>query len=98
MPARPPTGARPPTQARPSTSGILANRAGGTGQTALMVAFADVDGDGDLDLFEGSYSQQPSGTKYVADPNELYLNDGTGHFTLATTSGLNLPWPLTTVA
>ena len=81
-----------------ASSGIQAKRGGGV-QTALMVAFGDVDNDGDLDLFSGSYSQDPLGQpNYVADPNELYLNDGAGKFTLATGSGLNARWPLTTAA
>lgn len=79
-------------------SGLTKNRDGGDGQTALMVAFGDVDGDGDLDVFSGSYSQQPSGAEYVADSNEIYLNDGTAHFTLSQGSGVNQPWPLTTSA
>lgn len=80
-------------------SGITSNRAGTTaGQTALMAVFADVDADGDLDLFSGSYSQEPSGLKFNPDSNELYVNDGKGKFTLAMQSGLNQPWPLTTAA
>ncbi len=79
-------------------SGITKNRDGSDGQTALMVAFGDVDGDGDLDLFSGSYSQAPSGAKLVQDSNEIYLNDGKGQFTLLPTSGVDKPWPLTTAA
>ncbi|MFT3839146.1 MAG: CRTAC1 family protein [Myxococcaceae bacterium] len=70
----------------------------GAKQTALMETFADIDGDGDLDLFSGSYSQAPSGTKYVADTNLIYLNDGLGHFTVVQQSGVEQPWPLTTAA
>ena len=81
-----------------TSSGIAVNRAGTGKQTALMVAFGDVNGDGALDLFSGSYSQQPSGPSYVADTNEIYLNDGAGHFTLEQNSGVELPWPLTTAA
>jgi hypothetical protein len=83
-----------------AASGILTSRTAGVQQTALMVTFADVDNDGDLDLFQGSYSQASSSTstKYVATPNELYLNDGHGVFTLKADSGINLPWPLTTSA
>jgi hypothetical protein len=45
----------------------------------LGAACADVDRDGDLDLFVSNY----------IGPNSLYLNDGTGHFTAAdATAGL----------
>ena len=53
-------------------------------------AFADVDGDGDLDLFVGVtgdyYSQMPDPAFDANDgrQNFLYLNDGHGHFTDAT--------------
>jgi hypothetical protein len=79
------------------SSGIAVGPAGAP-WTALMVTFGDVDGDGDLDLFSGSYSQAPSGTKYVADTNLIYLNDGAGHFTPVMQSGVEQPWPLTTAA
>ncbi|MDB4993817.1 MAG: ASPIC/UnbV protein [Myxococcaceae bacterium] len=79
-------------------SGITKNREGGDGQTALMVAFGDVDGDGDLDLFSASYSQAPTGAKLVQDSNEIYVNDGKGHFTLSMAAGVDKPWPLTTAA
>lgn len=42
------------------------------------VVFADVDGDGDPDLLVTSVTRE----------NALYLNDGTGHFTLKEESGL----------
>lgn len=80
-------------------SGITANRSGtDAGQTSLMAVFGDVDNDGDLDLFSGSYSQEPSGPKFNPDSNELYLNDGAGRFSLARESRLGEPWPLTTAA
>ncbi len=79
------------------TSGIALGPTGAP-QTALMVTFGDVDGDGDLDLFSGSYSQAPSGANFVADTNLVYLNDGAGHFTVAPQSGVEQPWPLTTAA
>jgi len=57
---------------------------------ARSAAFADVDGDGDLDLFvcvTGDYYGQMPDPPYNANdgrPNRLYLNDGHGHFTDAT--------------
>lgn len=79
------------------SSGI-AKKADGTPNTALMVTLGDVDADGDLDLFSGSYSQAPSGAKYVADTNLLYRNDGRGRFSPVAASGVEEPWPLTTAA
>ncbi|MEO6954403.1 MAG: CRTAC1 family protein [Polyangia bacterium] len=79
-------------------SGLRADRMGGQMQMMTMATFADVDNDGDLDVFSGSYSEMPTGPKLTDLANELYLNDGTGHFTLKSDSGVNLPWPLTTVA
>jgi len=57
---------------------------------ARSAAFADVDGDGDLDLFvcvTGDYYSQLPDPPYDANdgrPNRLFLNDGRGHFTDAT--------------
>ena len=54
---------------------------------ARSAAFADVDGDGDLDLFvcvTGDYYNQMPDPPYDANdgrPNRLYINDGHGHFT-----------------
>ena len=44
------------------------------------IAFADVDGDSDLDMVVGN------GGDYGAEQNRLYLNDGSGTFTDATAS------------
>jgi hypothetical protein len=57
---------------------------------ARSAAFADVDGDGDLDLFvcvTGDYYNQMPDPPFDANDgrqNFLYLNDGRGHFTDAT--------------
>ena len=57
---------------------------------ARSAAFADVDGDGDLDLFvcvTGDYYGQMPDPPFDANDgrlNRLYLNDGHGHFTDAT--------------
>lgn len=60
------------------------------GGNARSAAFADVDGDGDLDLFvavTGDYYHHMPDPPFDANDgsqNFLYLNDGSGHFTDAT--------------
>lgn len=64
-------------------SGFLALPGGGTGRTAHIVVFGDVDNDGDLDAFSGvSVSPDPAQPDN-GDRNELLLNAGDGTFTLA---------------
>ncbi len=66
-------------------SGIRANRQGTPdGRHSDSGIFADVDNDGDLDLFTMVYVH----TNYGLDlgRNDLLLNDGNGHFTLAPNS------------
>ena len=53
-------------------------------QTAFL-AFGDVDGDGDQDAFGGVDKDSRSISGLL---HELYLNDGSGHFTLKEDSGL----------
>ncbi len=50
--------------------------------TQLAIA-ADVDNDGDLDLFAGAYVDPTKPEDDTGDRNEILLNDGTGKFTLA---------------
>jgi len=49
------------------------------------VALLDVEGDGDLDIYFVQSGWHLGSTPKASDipPNELYLNDGTGHFTRA---------------
>lgn len=68
-------------------SGIRANRRNTVdGRHSDLAIFGDVDNDGDLDYFAGMYYHRmeyiPDDIDWV-DTNDLFLNDGTGRFTLA---------------
>lgn len=61
----------------------------GPSYRSQSVTWGDADGDGDLDLFVGSYGPrtvidvrepEPDCSDHLPDPAELWLNDGTGHF------------------
>lgn len=71
-------------------SGILANRDGGVGTSHTLYAAGDVDNDGDLDVFAGRY-YDAGAADATGDCSELYLNDGTAHFTRAPASDLCIP-------
>ncbi len=68
-------------------AGAFTARGLGSDEWTTSVALADVDGDGDIDVFVGAYLDlavtidKPSGAfpqDYPGRPNHLYLNDGTG--------------------
>ena len=60
------------------SSGLFAPREGASGnRPGQTVGSADVDNDGDLDIFVGAARYGDSG-----ETSELMLNDGTGHFVL----------------
>jgi hypothetical protein len=67
------------------TSGLFQTRDASTTETRVsdLVAFADVDGDGNLDAFSG-INFDPANP--VSDRNEVMINDGHGHFTFAAAS------------
>lgn len=66
-------------------SGLLANRDGSVGRPVEIAAFADVDGDGDLDAYLGvSTRVESAGTERPA----IFLNDGAGNFVLGPESDL----------
>lgn len=55
-----------------------------------LVIAADVDNDGDVDLFSGVYTNlaPDANPKDPGDRSEILLNDGSGHFTLAPPSNI----------
>ncbi len=55
-----------------------------------LAVLGDVDNDGDLDVFSGTYSDVPAGedTPGSLDRSEIYLNDGTGKLELLPGSGV----------
>lgn len=67
-----------------AASNVRANREGtNTGRHSDAGIFADVDNDGDVDLFTGVYV---GGNFGLAGKNDLMLNDGHAHFVLAPNS------------
>jgi enediyne biosynthesis protein E4 len=72
------------------SSGFTAIRGGGTGRSSQLVVFADINNDGHVDAFSGTYVDASS-TADPSDPgdrNEALLGDGKGNFKLATKSAL----------
>ena len=57
------------------SSGIRTSRASEQGRPGQVVAFGDVDNDGDLDVYTGHHAGDSS-----VETSEVLLNDGTGHF------------------
>ena len=66
-------------------SGLFQIRGGSTTQlrSAHLASVGDVDNDGDLDVFSGTYVDPTNPTTDTGDRSEVMINDGTGHFTLA---------------
>ncbi|MHC5036203.1 MAG: FG-GAP repeat domain-containing protein, partial [Planctomycetota bacterium] len=83
-------------------SGILKNRNPDVqGFGCQVMAAADVDNDGDLDLFCGSYNypRKPRrGEPDNGDRNEIFLNNGKARFTMVPFSGLGLEATTTSAA
>jgi tetratricopeptide (TPR) repeat protein len=73
---------------RTAASGLLDTKPADTMATSWFAAWADVDGDGDLDLFISAWAfRVPFASGLVAKPrldSKLYVNDGGGHFHDAT--------------
>ena len=66
-------------------SGLFQVRGGSTTQLASsqIASLADIDNDGDLDVFMGTYVDPTSPQTDTGDRSEILLNDGKGTFTLA---------------
>jgi len=71
-------------------SGIRRSRRGINDRRSNLAVFADVDNDGDLDMFSGIYGHRLENYNDNGDRNDLFLNDGSGHFTLAPNSPFHL--------
>jgi enediyne biosynthesis protein E4 len=82
-------------------SGLFQIRGGSTTEyrSAHLASVGDIDNDGDLDVFSGTYVDPTNPTTDTGDRSEILLNDGTGHFTLAPISDPHPPatalWPTT---
>ena len=69
-------------------SGLFAVREGEGGRSAQIHVFGDVDNDGDLDVFSGSFYDGNNPETDPGDRSELLLNDGAGNFALAAASDI----------
>ncbi len=66
-------------------SGLFQVRGGSTTEyrSAQLASLGDVDNDGDLDVFSGTYVDPQHPETDPGDRSEIMLNDGKGHFSLA---------------
>jgi hypothetical protein len=74
-------------------SGLWRTRDGSTTElrAAHVHVAADVDNDGDLDVFSGTYVEPTKPDTDPGDRSEILLNDGAGRFTLAPRSAPSPP-------
>lgn len=66
-----------------SQYGALREPVAMAGRAAHLAVFGDVDDDGDLDAFSGTYANRNDPGTDPGDRSEILLNDGSGTFTLA---------------
>lgn len=71
-------------------SGLFDTRDGAGGRAAQIHVYGDVDNDGDIDVFSGSYYDANNPDTDPGDRSEIDLNDGSGHFTLAEQSDVHI--------
>ena len=71
-------------------SGLFDTRDGAGGRAAQIHIYGDVDNDGDLDVFSGSFYDANNDSTDPGDRSEIDLNDGTGHFTMVDESGVSI--------
>ena len=60
-----------------------------TGRRTTVIALADVDNDGDMDMVTAHYFHRFSSFNDIGDRAEVLLNDGNGFFTLKHNNGLH---------
>ncbi len=63
-------------------SGLVTNRDGGQGTAHTSYSLGDVDNDGDFDVYAGRY-KDGANDDASGDCSEIFLNDGSGRFTMA---------------
>jgi enediyne biosynthesis protein E4 len=68
-------------------SGLFVGADGKPGSGHSLYVGADVDGDGDLDLFAGRFHDAGK-DDVTGERNTIFLNDGAGHFSRVPSSGL----------
>lgn len=70
-------------------SGVTAYPDGTDGRAFGLASWGDVDNDGDLDLFTGTWHDRNNESTWTDDTHRVLLNDGDGTFTLAPESDVN---------